>query len=246
MARCDRLSISRSICTTSVLLVNYYEVLGIPRSATQSDIKAAYYRLSMLHHPDKNKDNAASVEKFREITEAYEVLGNFRLKRLYDKGIIHTAGSQYAHMRPRFHDEDVKEEPDDPQTKFYKAHMKKSQVPHASGRTPIYNFDEWSRAHYGASFERRKAAKEKFETKERKRAADVATLEKEILLIGIAFLFACMFLVFKQESGLDVFLEKGPPAIEVENSIDDQQNKTTVQVSGSNDLDKKIVQQAKN
>lgn len=66
--------------------VNYYEALGIPRNSTQSEIKAAYYRLSMLYHPDKNQGCESAAIKFREITQAYEVLGNFKLRRLYDKG----------------------------------------------------------------------------------------------------------------------------------------------------------------
>lgn len=69
---------------------NYYEALGISKNSTQGEIKAAYYRLSMLYHPDKNQGSENAAIKFREITQAYEVLGNFRLRRLYDKGKIFT------------------------------------------------------------------------------------------------------------------------------------------------------------
>lgn len=62
-----------------------YSVLGLPPKARAADIKNSYYKLSMVYHPDKNK-SAEAAKKFREITEAYEVLGNYRLKRLYDKG----------------------------------------------------------------------------------------------------------------------------------------------------------------
>lgn len=64
---------------------SFYDDLEIPRTATQSEIKGAYYTLSMIYHPDKNKTEAAK-NKFRRITDAYEVLGNFRTRRLYDKG----------------------------------------------------------------------------------------------------------------------------------------------------------------
>lgn len=67
---------------------NHYDVLEITPKATQADVKTAYYKMSMIHHPDKNKGNAESVEKFRAITSAYEVLSNYRLRRLYDKGIV--------------------------------------------------------------------------------------------------------------------------------------------------------------
>lgn len=66
---------------------NFYEDLEIPRTATQSDIKSAYYELSMAYHPDKNKSEQAKI-KFRLISEAYEVLGNVRTRRMYDKGLL--------------------------------------------------------------------------------------------------------------------------------------------------------------
>lgn len=76
------------ICTSSLRKsANYYEALGIAKSSTQNEIKSAYYKLSMQYHPDKNKGCEISAKKFREISQAYEVLGNYRLRRLYDKGI---------------------------------------------------------------------------------------------------------------------------------------------------------------
>lgn len=64
---------------------NYYDDLEIPKTSTQSEIKNAYYSLSKEYHPDKNKTEVAA-KKFRSISEAYEVLGNFRKRRMYDKG----------------------------------------------------------------------------------------------------------------------------------------------------------------
>lgn len=69
-------------------LLNLYGRLGLVRSATQTDIKNAYYKLSTLHHPDKNDGCQAAAVKFREITEAYEILGNPRARREYDRGIF--------------------------------------------------------------------------------------------------------------------------------------------------------------
>lgn len=65
---------------------NLYDDLGIPKTATQSEIKNAYYNLSMVYHPDKNEGCEKASRKFRNISEAYEVLGNFRTRRMYDKG----------------------------------------------------------------------------------------------------------------------------------------------------------------
>lgn len=67
---------------------SFYDVLGITPKATASDIKTAYYKLSMTYHPDKNKSDDSAAEKFRNVTEAYEVLGNYRLRKLYDKGKV--------------------------------------------------------------------------------------------------------------------------------------------------------------
>lgn len=66
---------------------NFYEDLEIPRTATQTEIKSAYYELSKAYHPDKNKSEQAKI-KFRLISEAYEVLGNVRTRRMYDKGLL--------------------------------------------------------------------------------------------------------------------------------------------------------------
>lgn len=67
---------------------NFYEDLGIPKTATQSEIKKAYYNLSMILHPDKNEGSEDASKRFRRISEAYEVLGNFRTRRMYDKGLL--------------------------------------------------------------------------------------------------------------------------------------------------------------
>lgn len=65
---------------------DFYDVLGIDRKSTAKDIKEAYYELSKIHHPDRNKGCEKSAKTFRSISEAYEVLGNYRTRRLYDKG----------------------------------------------------------------------------------------------------------------------------------------------------------------
>jgi DnaJ-class molecular chaperone len=63
---------------------NYYEILEIDRNATQEDIKKAYRKLSLLHHPDKNSNSQDSINKIQDINEAYEVLSNPENKMMYD------------------------------------------------------------------------------------------------------------------------------------------------------------------
>ena len=52
---------------------DYYEILGVERTATEIEIKRAYRTLALKYHPDKNPDDKEAAEKFREAAEAYEV-----------------------------------------------------------------------------------------------------------------------------------------------------------------------------
>jgi molecular chaperone DnaJ len=64
---------------------DYYKVLGVERSATTEEIKAAYRKLAMKYHPDRNPGNKGAEEKFKEATEAYEVLGDTQKRTQYDQ-----------------------------------------------------------------------------------------------------------------------------------------------------------------
>ncbi len=64
---------------------DYYEVLGVPRSASDEDIKKAFRRLAREHHPDVARDKKGSEERFKEVNEAYEVLGTVENRRKYDE-----------------------------------------------------------------------------------------------------------------------------------------------------------------
>ncbi|MEH6649135.1 MAG: molecular chaperone DnaJ [Motiliproteus sp.] len=64
---------------------DYYEVLGVSRDAADRDIKKAYRRLAMKHHPDRNPDDKASEDKFKEANEAYEILSDAQKKAAYDQ-----------------------------------------------------------------------------------------------------------------------------------------------------------------
>lgn len=65
---------------------DYYEVLGVAKTASASDIKKAFRRLAMKHHPDRNKENTKEAEEqFKEINEAYEVLSDEKKRAMYDQ-----------------------------------------------------------------------------------------------------------------------------------------------------------------
>jgi DnaJ-class molecular chaperone len=64
---------------------DYYEVLGVPRTADEQQIKAAFRRLAMRYHPDRNPGDPSAAERFKEINEAYAVLSDPEKRRQYDR-----------------------------------------------------------------------------------------------------------------------------------------------------------------
>lgn len=64
---------------------DYYEILGLDKSASADEIKKAYRKVAIKYHPDKNPDNPEAEEKFKEAAEAYEVLSNAEKKQRYDQ-----------------------------------------------------------------------------------------------------------------------------------------------------------------
>ena len=64
---------------------DYYEVLGLERGSSSDDVKRAYRRLAMKYHPDRNDGDASAEEKFKEASEAYEILSDDEKRRAYDR-----------------------------------------------------------------------------------------------------------------------------------------------------------------
>lgn len=73
---------------------DYYQILGVSKNADEKDIKRAYRRLARQYHPDKNPDDKTTEERFKEINEAYEVLGDPKKRARYDQ-----LGSNYHRFR---------------------------------------------------------------------------------------------------------------------------------------------------
>ena len=65
---------------------DYYKILGVEKNASEHDIKKAYRKLAIIHHPDKNPDNLEAADKFKEIGEAYETLSDPEKKARFDNG----------------------------------------------------------------------------------------------------------------------------------------------------------------
>jgi molecular chaperone DnaJ len=64
---------------------DYYDILGLSKSASDSDIKSAYRKLAMKYHPDRNPGDKKAEENFKEISEAYEVLKDPQKKAAYNQ-----------------------------------------------------------------------------------------------------------------------------------------------------------------
>lgn len=73
---------------------DYYSILGVAKSAEEKEIKSAYRKLARKYHPDVNPNDKAAEAKFKEISEAYEVLGDPEKRKLYDK-----FGSNWEHAQ---------------------------------------------------------------------------------------------------------------------------------------------------
>lgn len=104
---------------------NHYDTLKIAPHATQSEVKSAYYKLTLQYHPDKNKSDYAK-QKFQEVSDAYEVLSNHESRKNYDRRML------------------IRQQPVSNVEKPPPRYRAKT----TASNTRIYNFDEWTHAHY--------------------------------------------------------------------------------------------------
>ncbi|KAM9724661.1 dnaJ homolog subfamily C member 30, mitochondrial [Dama dama] len=128
-----------------------YDLLGVSPTATQAQIKAAYYRQSFLYHPDRNSGSAEAAERFTRISQAYVVLGSTTLRRKYDRGLLSDEDLRGPGVRPS---KTPAADPEKPRTP--------PPGPRAHGRGPaspgakrtMFDFDAFYQAHYGEQLER--------------------------------------------------------------------------------------------
>ncbi|DAZ98475.1 TPA: hypothetical protein N0F65_004912 [Lagenidium giganteum] len=113
-----------SVITTVLAGKDYYRILGVSRDASQAEIKRAFRKLSLLHHPDKNPGDEEAQKKFAEVASAYDVLSDEEKKVKYDRygeeGLQSGGGghdphdifSQFFGGRQRRHDREPSRGPD--------------------------------------------------------------------------------------------------------------------------------------
>jgi molecular chaperone DnaJ len=88
-------------------MADFYSILGVPREASDDDIKKAYRRLATQWHPDKNNGSKESEERFKQLTEAYDVLRDPNKRTIYDR--YGEAGLQGGAGAGGFHHVDLSE-----------------------------------------------------------------------------------------------------------------------------------------
>lgn len=79
-------------------MTDYYEILGVSENATQDEIKKKYRKLALKYHPDKNPDNDKAEDRFKQIAEAYDILGDVGKRNQYDR--IRKHGNEQFHENP--------------------------------------------------------------------------------------------------------------------------------------------------
>lgn len=86
---------------------DYYKILGVERTADSKQIKEAYRKLAFEYHPDRNKGDIHSVEKMKELNEAYAVLSDSEKRKRYDSMTQQFGYNAYDHFRQGYSDQDI-------------------------------------------------------------------------------------------------------------------------------------------
>ena len=149
-----------------------YAIMGVSPKATQVQIKEAYYRLSMKYHPDRNKGSEDAHQKFTELTEAYSILGQYDLRRKYDRGLLN------EYRRPPSH--------------THSDHTSHGHGVGASGPSTVsgqkskFDFDEFYRAHYGKALRReQEARKRRAAAREKAKHYSISNSMQQVLIAGL-------------------------------------------------------------
>ncbi|KAI4885545.1 hypothetical protein NFI96_007921 [Prochilodus magdalenae] len=145
----------------------YYEILQVSPSATQAQIKTAYYKQSFLYHPDKNAGSEVATQRFAQISEAYSILGSVGLRKKYDRGILSPADVQGA-GRPSGKEASPTSRTSGPQQQQRSQRHSNITV----GGKPMFDFDAFYQAHYGQQLQREQVLRQWRKQYEQKQQED--------------------------------------------------------------------------
>ncbi|XP_041719371.1 uncharacterized protein LOC121550966 [Coregonus clupeaformis] len=172
----------------------YYEILEVSPTATQAQIKTAYYKQSFIYHPDKNAGSEEATNRFSNISEAYNVLGNKGLRKKYDRGIL-SQGDVTGASKPST--KDTKSSSSQP--------TREARQSSALGidSKNIFDFDNFIKSHYKSQLLREEELRVRKEEMMRKKEAikDRELGKMMEMAVGVLVVMAVSILVNLKQGG---------------------------------------------
>ncbi|XP_037097651.1 dnaJ homolog subfamily C member 30, mitochondrial-like [Syngnathus acus] len=166
----------------------YYDILGVSPTATQAQIKTAYYKLCFLYHPDRNAGNDDATVRFSDISEAYSVLGHKGLRKKYDLGLLSLLDlTNKTQVRPSAAN------PPGGGSSAAAGGRNAAVDP----RSTIFDFDKFLRSHYGDQLQRDRDIRKRKEEMLKKQQESLGERNKESTMeVGVVMmLVAAMVLL---------------------------------------------------
>ncbi|KAG7224220.1 hypothetical protein INR49_019955 [Caranx melampygus] len=160
----------------------YYDILEVMPTATQAQIKTAYYKQSFVYHPDRNAGSDEATVRFSEISEAYTVLGNKALRKKYDRGLL-SQSDLVATARPSSKDSAGSSAKQQTETR--------RSVVGADIKGGVFDFDKFLKSHYNEQLQRQREIR--FRKEEMQKQKEQAMAERNLgryTEIGVAMLLA--------------------------------------------------------
>lgn len=182
----------------------YYDILKVSPSATQAQIKTAYYKQSFIYHPDKNPGSETATQRFSEISEAYTVLGNITLRRKYDRGLLSQSDLQSA-GRPS--SKEAASRSSGASQQQQQQHQRRERRFTQSGEKVKFDFDAFYQGHYGEQLQREREMRDRKrrmqEQQERvKKRTRQRLLEMSVVMLATVTGFAFVSLIRPWEKQL--------------------------------------------